>query len=120
MLRGVRTIAPEENCLPVRFTVRIKFGKQFSLGAIALEPCCGAFTKDFQNTDFIHFFDVYIVGFEQVNAGRVRKPKIATVFYLFCLNLIYFYLSKIICAYIFQNMTLYKYTNVIPNFHIDG
>ena len=41
---GVRTIAPEENCPPVRVrvwfrvNVRIKVGGKFSLGAIVLKP----------------------------------------------------------------------------------
>ena len=35
---GIRTIAPEENCHPVRFRVSFRIEGQFSLGAIVLEP----------------------------------------------------------------------------------
>ena len=43
---GIRAIAPEENCSPVRVRVRVRFrisfkvGGQFSSGAIVLEPLC--------------------------------------------------------------------------------
>ena len=44
IFKGARTIAPEKNCPPVRVrvwfrvSVRIRFGGQFSSGAIVLEP----------------------------------------------------------------------------------
>ena len=44
VLQGLRKIAPERNCLPVRvrvwfrISVRIRAGGQFSSGAIYLEP----------------------------------------------------------------------------------
>ena len=35
---GIGTIAPEENCPPVKVRVNFRVGGQFSLGAIVLEP----------------------------------------------------------------------------------
>ena len=37
-MEGVRTIAPEENCPPLRVRVKIRVGVIFSSGAIVLEP----------------------------------------------------------------------------------
>ena len=67
--KGNRTIAPEENCPPVRVRVRVSFrvGGQFSPGAIVLEP--------FKSNSTNHYNFLYI-------------PLQLFVYFYFCSNLL--------------------------------
>ena len=59
MFGGIRTIAPEENCRPVRVIVWVRisvsFGGQFSSGALVLEPCLACVCFVFKKLVFLSF-----------------------------------------------------------------